>query len=103
MSISENLRAKAAEVTERELIVELEDGTRHSAPIALFPILADATPEELRSYECIGDGRGLYWPDLDEHVSVLSIVHPEKTTPMRAEMVQRHLARNRERRARRTG
>jgi hypothetical protein len=36
---------------------------------------------------------------LDEHVSVFSVVHPEQTIPMRKRAVERHLARNRQRRS----
>lgn len=103
MSTSENLRATFVEVTVTELVVELEDGTRHRAPISLFPILADSTPEELNRWQLIGDGQGIHWPDLDEDVSIWSIVHPSETLPMRPEAVQRHLARNRQRRGRRAG
>ena len=46
MSTSENLRAMAVQVTERELIVVLADGSRHAVPLGLFPILAEATPGE---------------------------------------------------------
>jgi hypothetical protein len=99
MSTSENLRAKAVHVSGRELIVELDDGSRHAVPLSLFPILAEATPAERSHWELLGDGVGIHWPELDEHVSVFSVVHPERTVPMRAEAVERHLARNRRRRS----
>lgn len=99
MNTSENLRATSVEVTEQELVVELEDGSRHSVPVALFPILAESTPDELRNWKIIGGGRGIHWPDLDEHVSVWSIVCPDQTVPMRAEAIRAHLERNRERRS----
>lgn len=103
MSTSENLRAKRIEVTSQELIVELDDGSRHAAPVALFPILVEASPDELANWETIGGGRGIYWPQLDEHVSVFSIVHPDRTVPMRRDRTEQLLARNRERRGRRAG
>jgi len=86
-------------VTERELIVELADGSRHAAPFDLFPILAEATSAERARWELLGGGVGIFWPELDEHVSVFSVVHPERTVPMRPQAMERHLARNRRRRS----
>lgn len=99
MSTSENLRAKAVQVTDRGLVVVLADGSRHTVPLILFPILAEATPSELARWETLGNGTGIHWPDLDEHVSVFSVVYPERTIPMRHQAVERHLARNRHRRS----
>ena len=103
MSTSENLRARSVEVTEENLVVELDDGSRHTAPITLFPVLADATADELSRWEVIGGGRGIHWPELDEHISVWSIVHPDQTMPTRPEMVEHHVRLNRARRSRRVG
>ena len=103
MSTSENLRATSVEVTPREIIVVLEDGVRHCAPLTLYPVLSEATPDELARWDLIGEGVGIHWPDLDEDVSVWSVVYPERTVPMRPEAIQRHLARNRERRSRQAG
>lgn len=99
MSTSENLRAKAVRVTDRELVVVLADGSRHAVPLVLFPILAEANPRELDRWEILGNGTGIHWPDLDEHVSVFSVVYPERTIPMRKQAIERHLARNRHRRS----
>jgi hypothetical protein len=85
------------------LVVVLEDGTRHAVSLDLFPILADSTMAERLHWELIGGGLGVHWPDLDEHVSVLSVVSPGETMPMRQEVIQSHLARNRQRRSARTG
>jgi hypothetical protein len=54
MSDRDHIRASALRVTERDLVVELEDGSEHSLPIALFPILSDATVEERSHFELIG-------------------------------------------------
>ena len=83
--------------------VFLDDGTRHAAPLTLFPILAEATPVERARWELLGGGLGIHWLDLDEHVSVFSVVRPDQTVPMRPEAVQRHLTRNRQRRSARAG
>lgn len=102
MRSSEALKAIALEITSSQLVVELEDGTRHAAPIALFPVLADATPDERSRWEFIGDGVGFHWPEIDEDNSVFSIVHPERTVPMSGPAVHELIRRNRQRRASRS-
>jgi hypothetical protein len=98
MSSSETLRAKALNVTAADLVVELEDGSQHSAPIALYPILADGTAEERAEFQILGTGEGFYWPQLDEHISTFSIVHPEATMSIRPEATVQHIQNNRTRR-----
>ena len=51
------------------LIVSLKDGRTISAPLAWFPRLLNANPDELANWEIAGGGFGLYWPDLDEDLS----------------------------------
>ena len=58
------------EVTDDELIVSLTDGRKLSVPIAWYPRLANATPEQRRNWEIIGPGVGFHWPDVDEDLSV---------------------------------
>jgi hypothetical protein len=102
MSSSENLRAVGLEIRATHLIVELEDGSRHAALIDLFPILADATPEERSRWILAGAGTGFHWPDIDEDISVYSIVHPEQTVSMNGPAVHELIRRNRQRRSSRT-
>jgi hypothetical protein len=73
MSTSERVSEPLAiglEVTDDELIVSLADGRRLSVPIAWYPRLANATPEQRRKWELIGPGVGFHWPDVDEDLSV---------------------------------
>jgi hypothetical protein len=56
------------------LWVRLADGREVGTPLAWFPRLAQATPEELRHCEVIDQGHGIHWPDLDEDVSVLGLL-----------------------------
>lgn len=58
------------EVTDDELIVSLADGRRLSVPIAWYPRLANANPDQRRNWEIIGPGVGFHWPDVDEDLSV---------------------------------
>ena len=62
-------RIKEVTVTDDELIVVLADGRRLATPLAWFPRLLNATPEQRAHYEILGDGAGLHWPDVDEDLS----------------------------------
>ena len=57
-------------VTDEALTVELNDGRTISVPLAWYPRLLHATPEERRNWRLIGKGQGIHWEVLDEDVSV---------------------------------
>ena len=67
--VSEPL-AVGLEVTENDLIVSLADGRSLSVPIAWYPRLANATPEQRQNWQILGPGVGFHWPDVDEDLSV---------------------------------
>lgn len=56
------------------LVVILADGRELSAPLAWFPRLLDATDEQRRNWRLIGKGHGIHWPDVDEDISVESLL-----------------------------
>lgn len=66
----EDARAVRAEITEDELTVHLEDGRTVVTPLAWYPRLIFATPEERENFRITGPGYGLHWPELDEDLSV---------------------------------
>jgi hypothetical protein len=43
-------------------------------PLAWFPVLHAATPEQRARYEIGGGGVGLHWPDLDEDLSIAGLM-----------------------------
>jgi Protein of unknown function (DUF2442) len=45
-----------------------------AAPLAWFPRLAEATDEQRRNWRLIGRGHGIHWPDVDEDISVESLL-----------------------------
>ena len=63
-------RGEDVQVTDDELIVVLRDGRTISVPLAWFPRLLRATPEQRHNWELMGDGEGIHWPDIDEDLSV---------------------------------
>lgn len=66
--------AVSVEVTAEALAVRLADGRVISTALEWYPRLAHATPAERNQYELLGQGSGIGWPALDEHLSVESIL-----------------------------
>lgn len=56
--------------TEDRLTVDLADGRSISVPLAWYPRLLHATSQERENWEIAGAGYGIYWPDIDEDLSV---------------------------------
>ena len=61
-------------VTDERLIVTLADGRELSAPLMWFPRLTEATDEQRRKWRLIGRGHGIHWPEVDEDVSIASLL-----------------------------
>ena len=51
------------------LHVDLMDGRTISAPLAWYPRLLRATPEQRAGWEKAGAGYGIHWPEIDEDLS----------------------------------
>jgi len=67
-------------VTEDALIVGFDDARTISVPLTWYPRLLEGTPAERTNYELIGDGEGIHWPDLDEHISVGGLLAGRRST-----------------------
>lgn len=61
-------------VTDDRLVVTLADGRELAAPLAWFPRLLDATDSQRKNWRLIGRGQGIHWPDVDEDISVASLL-----------------------------
>lgn len=61
-------------VTDERLTVILADGRELSAPLAWFQRLPEATDAQRRNWRLIGRGQGIHWPEIDEDVSVASLL-----------------------------
>ena len=80
---------KSFEVTEDGLTVDLQDGRTIIAPILWYPRLAYATAHERQ--HCQVHRSVIYWPDLDEEVSVRGLLLGRKSGES-AESLQRWLS-----------
>ncbi len=63
-------RVKDVSLTSEALTVALADGRSISVPLGWFPRLAKATEQDRALWETCGGGYGIYWPRIDEHLSV---------------------------------
>jgi hypothetical protein len=65
---------RSVTVTRSAVTFLLEDGRSVSAPLSWFPRLETGSPKERGRWELIGVGGGVHWPDLDEDISVESLL-----------------------------
>jgi len=75
----ERARIRRVNVTEGMLTLHLDDGRIVGMPIVWSPRLPQASKVERQNYEMTGHRSGLHWPDLDEYVSVRSILLGRKS------------------------
>jgi hypothetical protein len=54
--------------------VNLTDGRKLGVPLAYFPRLLGATPEQRLDYALSGGGTGIHWDALDEDISVQGLL-----------------------------
>lgn len=59
---------------ENTLHVRLADAREIAVPLEWFPRLRDATPEQRQHWRLIGGGIGLHWEEVDEDISVESLL-----------------------------
>jgi hypothetical protein len=64
--------AEAVRFEGASMVVDLADGRTLSVPLAWFPRLMAATPEQLQQVRI--SRRGLHWEELDEDVSVAGLL-----------------------------
>ena len=70
----EEARARQVTISEDSLAVDLVDGRTIIVPLVWYPRLWHGTPEERSSFEILGDGTLVHWPDLDEDLSVSGLL-----------------------------
>src|SRR5947208_17088797 len=66
--------AQSVSVSDEALAADLADGRTITVPLAWFPRLAHGTQGERGNWRLIAGGEGIHWPDLDEDISVESLL-----------------------------
>ena len=66
--------AKSVDFDDVMMHVTLMDGRVIGVPLAWFPLLRDATPDQRKSYEIGGGVTGLHWDEIDEDISIAGLM-----------------------------
>ena len=74
-------RVKDVRLGEDTLTVDLLDGRTISVPLAWYPRLLDATPEQRQNWQVSGGGYGIHWPDIDEDLSTEGLLRGAPAAP----------------------
>ena len=70
--MNSSAKAVAVRFDENSMFVDLADGRMISVPLAWFPRLLHATPEQRMRYDI--STRGLHWEEIDEDVSIAGLL-----------------------------
>jgi hypothetical protein len=80
--ISEDLIPVDVAVDEVMIRVKFNGGLEIATPVARFPRLALATAEQKAHWRLIGRGDGVHWPDVDEDISVRTLLSQPARKPV---------------------
>jgi hypothetical protein len=69
LALGADERVTEVSFTDSTLSVAMKDGRTITVPLAWYPSLLDATPEQRSNWKIAGGGYGIHWPDLDEDLS----------------------------------
>ncbi len=72
--LSDNLVPVEVSVDEKMIHVRFNGGLEIATPVARFPRLANASPEARTQWRLIGRGDGIHWPEVDEDISVRTLL-----------------------------
>lgn len=67
-------RAIGVTITDDKVVVDLADGRTLVVPLSWYPRLLHGTEAERRNWQLLGDGYGIEWSELDEHIGVAGLV-----------------------------
>jgi hypothetical protein len=74
-------RVKDVRFTEDTMAVDLIDGRTIIVPLAWYPKLFEATPDERGNWKISGAGYGIHWPDVDEDLSAEGLLRGAPAAP----------------------
>jgi hypothetical protein len=69
LAVAADERVANVSLNEDTLSVRLKDGRTISVPLAWFPRLLHASPQQRNNWKIAGGGYGIHWPDVDEDLS----------------------------------
>lgn len=69
LAIRADERVKDVYFTDETISVDLMDGRTIIVPLAWYPRLLNATPEQIAKWQVCGGGYGIHWEEIDEDLS----------------------------------
>lgn len=69
LALAADERVVNVSFTDSDLSVAMKDGRTITVPLAWYPRLLNATPQERQNWKIAGAGYGIHWPDIDEDLS----------------------------------
>ncbi len=66
LALQADERVRDVRTSDDTLTVDLMDGRTIAVPLAWYPRLLAATPEQRNHWEVCAAGYGIHWPDVDE-------------------------------------
>ena len=69
LAIRADERVKNVSFTEETVSVGLMDGRIITVPLAGYPRLLNATPDQRSNWDVCGSGYSIHWDDIDEDLS----------------------------------
>lgn len=67
-------RVRDVHLSDDTISVDLFDGRTITVPLAWYPRLLHATPEQRKNWRIAGAGYGIHWPDIDEDLSTQGLL-----------------------------
>ena len=74
-------RISTIEVSDETITAHLTDGRVISVPLVWSWRLANATPEQRKNFQIIGNGQGVHWLDVDEDISAIGMLDGTPAKP----------------------
>lgn len=74
-------RIATINISDDTITAELTDGRSISVPLVWSWRLANATAEQRKNFEIIGNGQGIHWPEIDEDISARGMLEGVPARP----------------------
>ena len=69
LALGADERVTGLSFTDDTLSVTMKDGRTITVPLAWYPRLLNASPQQRTNWRIVGGGYGIHWPDVDEDLS----------------------------------
>jgi hypothetical protein len=69
-----SINAEKVWFTPVKMYIRLKDGREIGVPLDWFPTLSNATEKQRDNWRLVGNGKDIHWEDLDEDISIKSLL-----------------------------